>query len=128
MLTVYENSDKIFQALTAGASGYLLKRVPPASLLEAIREVRAGGAPMTGSIARQVVQSFHRMGRTSEESGNLSPREQEILQMLANGLLYKEIADKIGIGKETVRTHVRHIYEKLHVRTRTEAVVKYLRP
>jgi DNA-binding NarL/FixJ family response regulator len=83
---------------------------------------------MSGSIARQVVQSFHRMGQASEESGNLSSREQQILQLLAEGLLYKEIADKVGIGKETVRTHVRHVYEKLHVRTRTEAVVKYLRP
>ena len=127
MLTVYENSDKIFQALTAGASGYLLKRVPPGRLLEAIREVHEGGSPMSASIARQVVQSFHRLGRAKAESGNLSPREQEVLQMLAESFLYKEIADKLGLGKETVRTHVRHIYEKLHVRTRTEAVVKYLR-
>ena len=127
MLTVYEDSTKIFQALTAGASGYLLKRVAPERLLEAIREVHQGGSPMSGSIARQVVQSFYRMGQAQEESANLSPREQEILQLLADSFLYKEIAERLGIGKETVRTHVRHIYDKLHVRTRTEAVVKYLR-
>ena len=128
MLTVYEDSDKIFQALAAGASGYLLKRVSPARLLEAIQEVRDGGSPMSGSIARQVVQSFYRLGKAKDESGNLSAREQEILQLLTEGFLYKEIADRLGIGKETVRTHVRHIYEKLQVRTRTEAVVKFLRP
>ena len=127
VLTVYEDSAKIFQALAAGASGYLLKRVPPAKLLEAIREVREGGSPMSGSIARQVVQSFHRMGAAKKESDNLSPREQEILQLLTDGFLYKEIAEKLNIGRETVRTYIRRIYEKLHVRTRTEAVVKHLR-
>lgn len=127
MLTVYEDSTKIFQALTAGASGYLLKRVAPERLLEAIREVHQGGSPMSGSIARQVVQSFYRMGQAKVDADNLSPREQEILQLLADSFLYKEIAERLGIGKETVRTHVRHIYDKLHVRTRTEAVVKYLR-
>jgi len=127
VLTVYEDSAKIFQALAAGASGYLLKRVPPAKLLEAIREVREGGSPMSSSIARQVVQSFHRMGAAKRESDNLSPREQEILQLLVDGFLYKEIAEKLNIGRETVRTYIRRIYEKLHVRTRTEAVVKHLR-
>ena len=127
VLTVYEDSAKIFQALAAGASGYLLKRVPPAKLLEAIKEVRGGGSPMSSSIARQVVQSFHRMGEAKKESENLSPREQEILQLLTDGFLYKEIAEKLNIGRETVRTYIRRIYEKLHVRTRTEAVVKHLR-
>lgn len=127
VLTVYEDSAKIFQALAAGASGYLLKRVPPDQLIEAIREVHAGGSPMTSSIARQVVQSFHRMGQAQQESENLSPREQEILDLLVDGYLYKEIADKLSIGRETVRTHIRRIYDKLHVRTRTEAVVKHLR-
>lgn len=127
VLTVYEDSAKIFQALAAGASGYLLKRVPPAKLLEAIKEVDEGGSPMSSSIARQVVQSFHRMGEAKKESENLSPREQEILQLLVDGFLYKEIADKLNIGRETVRTYIRRIYEKLHVRTRTEAVVKHLR-
>jgi len=127
VLTVYEDSAKIFQALAAGASGYLLKRVPSQQLLDAIREVRAGGAPMSSSIARQVVQSFHRMGKAKQEQENLSPRESEILQLLVDGFLYMEIADKLGIGRETVRTHISRIYEKLHVRTRTEAVVKHLR-
>ena len=127
VLTVYEDSAKIFQALAAGASGYLLKRVPPVKLLEAVREVHEGGSPMSSSIARQVVQSFHRMGEAKKESDNLSPREQEILQLLTDGFLYKEIADKLSIGRETVRTYIRRIYEKLHVRTRTEAVVKHLR-
>jgi len=127
VLTVYEDSAKIFQALAAGASGYLLKRVPPAKLLEAVREVHEGGSPMSSSIARQVVQSFHRMGSAKRESDNLSPREQEILQLLTDGFLYKEIAEKLSIGRETVRTYIRRIYEKLHVRTRTEAVVKHLR-
>lgn len=127
VLTVYEDSAKIFQALAAGASGYLLKRVPPAKLLEAVREVYEGGSPMSSSIARQVVQSFHRMGSAKRESDNLSPREQEILQLLTDGFLYKEIAEKLSIGRETVRTYIRRIYEKLHVRTRTEAVVKHLR-
>ncbi len=127
VLTVYEDSTKIFQALSAGASGYLLKRVSPDKLLEAIKEVREGGSPMSSSIARQVVQSFHRMGEAKRESENLSTRELEILQLLTDGYLYKEIADKLNIGRETVRTYVRRIYEKLHVRTRTEAVVKHLR-
>jgi DNA-binding NarL/FixJ family response regulator len=127
VLTVYEDSTKIFQALAAGASGYLLKRVQPAKLLEAIREVREGGSPMSSSIARQVVQSFHRMGEAKKESENLSAREQEILQLLTDGLLYKEISEKLNIGRETVRTYVQRIYEKLQVRTRTEAVVKHLR-
>jgi len=127
MLTVYENSRKVFQALAAGACGYMLKRAPFAKLIAAIWEVCNGGSPMTGTVARLVVQSFYRPGASGQEEQNLSPREEEILDLLAAGLLYKEIAAKLDVSQETVRTHIRHIYGKLHVHTRTEAVVKYLR-
>ena len=126
VLTVYDDPARIFQALAAGAHGYLLKRMEPAELLSAIRELNAGGSPMSGSVARKVVQSFHRMGEAQNETDNLSPREGEILQLLADGYLYKEIADRLSISIETVRTYIRRIYDKLHVRTRTEAVVKHL--
>ena len=127
MLTAFEDSEKIFQALSAGAGGYLVKRAGFGKLLEAIAELLAGGSPMSSSVARQVVQYFHRLGPAQKESEDLSPREKEILEMLVAAQLYKEISEKLGIGLETVRTHVQHIYLKLHVRTRTEAVVKYLR-
>ena len=128
VLTVYEESEKIFRALEAGASGYLLKRTSSAELLAAIADIKAGGSPMSSSIARKVVQSFHKQGpATGTGPRELSPRETEILQCLADGYLYKEIADRMGISIETVRTHIRRIYEKLHVRSRTEAVVKWLR-
>ena len=127
VLTVYEDSAKIFQALAAGASGYLLKRTDPMRLLSAIRELKGGGAPMSGSVARLVVQSFHRGDSGSGQSEELSPRESEILGLLSEGCLYKEIAERLGIGIETVRTHVRRIYDKLHVRSRTEAVIKHLK-
>lgn len=126
VLTVYDDPERIFQALAAGANGYLLKRVAPADLLAAIRDLHGGGSPMSGSVARKVVQSFHRMGTSQCETENLSPRETEILQLLADGYLYKEIAEYLAIGIETVRTYIRRIYDKLHVRTRTEAVVKHL--
>jgi DNA-binding NarL/FixJ family response regulator len=126
MLTVYEDTDSIFNALAAGASGYLLKRTPPAELLEAIRDVHRGGSPMTTHIARKVVQSFQRGGVSSRPTENLSPREQEVLDCLARGFLYKEIADKLGVNYETVHTYIRRIYEKLQVRSRTEAVAKFL--
>ena len=126
VLTVYDDPTRIFQALAAGANGYLLKRVAPADLLAAIRDLHGGGSPMSGSVARKVVQSFHRMGASPCETENLSPREKEILQLLSDGYLYKEIAEQLVIGIETVRTYIRRIYEKLHVRTRTEAVVKHL--
>jgi DNA-binding NarL/FixJ family response regulator len=126
MLTVYEDTDSIFNALAAGASGYLLKRTPPAELLEAIRDVHRGGSPMTTHIARKVVQSFQRGGVSSRPTENLSPREQEVLDCLARGFLYKEIADKLGVSYETVHTYIRRIYEKLQVRSRTEAVAKFL--
>lgn len=127
MLTVYENTDLIFKALSAGASGYLLKQTPPAELLDAVRDVHAGGSPMSSHIARKVVASFqHPPSATSRELETLTAREQEVLDHLAKGFLYKEIAEAMGIGYPTVHTHIRHIYEKLHVRSRTEAVAKRL--
>jgi DNA-binding NarL/FixJ family response regulator len=127
MLTVYEDTENIFNALAAGASGYMLKRTPRAELLGAIRDVLKGGSPMTTHIARKVVQSFQRKPASSSPTADLSPREQEVLDCLAQGFLYKEIADKLGISYETVHTYIRRIYEKLQVRTRTEAVAKFLR-
>jgi len=126
MLTVYENTDLIFKALSAGASGYLLKQTPPAELLEAIRDVFRGGSPMTGHIARKVVASFQQTAANTRDMESLTPREQEVLDHLAKGFLYKEIADAMGISYDTVHAHIRKIYEKLHVRSRTEAVAKRL--
>jgi DNA-binding NarL/FixJ family response regulator len=127
MLTAYEDTENIFAALSAGASGYLLKRAPRAELLDAIREVKRGGSPMTTHIARKVVQSFQKTGASPQPTENLSTREQEVLDCLSQGFLYKEIAEKLGISYETVHTYIRRIYEKLQVRTRTEAVAKFLR-
>ena len=127
MLTVDEDTENIFNALAAGASGYLLKRTKSAELLEAIREVQRGGSPMTTHIARKVVQSFQKAGPSPQPTENLSQREQEVLDCLSQGFLYKEIAEKLGISYETVHTYIRRIYEKLQVRTRTEAVAKFLR-
>jgi len=127
MLTAYEDTENIFNSLAAGASGYLLKRTSSAELLAALREVSQGGSPMTAHIARKVVQSFQKTGPSPQATENLSQREQEVLDCLAQGFLYKEIADKLGISYETVHTYIRRIYEKLQVRTRTEAVAKFLR-
>ncbi len=127
MLTVYENTDHIFSALEAGASGYLLKKTPPERLIEAIREVHIGGAPMSIHIARKVVASFRQVTAPLNGEEMLSVREKEVLDHLVKGFLYKEIADALKISLDTVRTHVGHIYEKLHVRSRTEAVTKHLR-
>jgi DNA-binding NarL/FixJ family response regulator len=127
MLTVYEDTDNIFKALAAGATGYLLKRTTQAELLEAIHEVHRGGSPMTTHIARKVVQSLQKTPDATRTAEDLSPREQEVLDCLAQGFLYKEIAEKLGISYETVHTYIRRIYEKLQVRTRTEAVAKFLR-
>jgi DNA-binding NarL/FixJ family response regulator len=127
MLTVYEDTENIFNALAAGASGYMLKRTKTAELLDAIRDVQKGGSPMTAHIARRVVQSFQKAGPSPKPTENLSQREQEVLDCLSQGYLYKEIADKLGISYETVHTYIRRIYEKLQVRTRTEAVAKFLR-
>ena len=130
MLTVYEDTENIFNALAAGANGYMLKRTPTKELIEAIREMQRGGSPMTTHIARLVVQSFQKPVAPAAPSGGelseLSEREQQVLDLLAQGLIYKEIADKLNIGYETVHTYIRRIYEKLQVRTRTEAVAKFL--
>jgi len=127
MLTVYEDTENIFKALAAGATGYLLKRTPRGELLAAVRDVVQGGSPMTTHIARKVVQSFQQAGASVQPTENLSAREQEVLDCLSQGFLYKEIAEKLGISYETVHTYIRRIYEKLQVRTRTEAVAKFLR-
>ena len=126
MLTVFEDAEKIFRALAAGATGYLLKRLPPSELLDAIREVMAGGAPMSTSIALKVVQSFQTSNSPEAESAELSQREREVLSGLAKGLAYKQIADQLNVSIHTVRNYIRRIYEKLHVRSRTEAVAKFL--
>ncbi|HUA39563.1 MAG TPA: response regulator transcription factor [Candidatus Sulfopaludibacter sp.] len=126
MLTVFEDTDKIFRALAAGASGYLLKRMSPKKLLEAIEEVYAGGSPMSAPIARKVVQSFKALPARGDASAELSPREQSVLDGLVGGLAYKQIADQLGVSIHTVRNYIRRIYEKLHVHTRTEAVAKFL--
>lgn len=135
MLTVYEDTDHIFEALAAGATGYMLKDTKRAELLEALREVHAGGSPMSANIARKVVQSFQQQiprpqpaapaAAANEEAENLSPREAEVLDLLAQGLLYKEISEKIGVSLPTVNTYIRRIYEKLQVRSRAQAVARY---
>lgn len=126
MLTVLEDADRLFEALAAGATGYLLKKTAPTRLLEAIQELRAGGSPMSAAIARHVVKRFqpvpHPARTPAAPAATLTPREQEILDLLAQGRLYKEIALSLDIGLGTVRTHIRRIYEKLHARNRTEAV------
>ena len=127
MLTAYEDTENIFASLAVGASGYLLKRSSSAEILQAIKDVLKGGSPMSTHIARKVVQSFQRSGASQQATENLSQREQEVLDLLSQGLIYKEIAEKLGISYETVHTYVRRIYEKLLVRTRTEAVAKFLR-
>jgi len=130
MLTVYEDTENIFNALTAGASGYMLKRTPAKELLEAIHDVQRGGSPMTTHIARKVVLSFQKSAgaqQVADELSALSEREQQVLDLLAQGLIYKEIGEKLNISYETVHTYIRRIYEKLQVRTRTEAVAKFLR-
>jgi len=126
MLTVYEDAQKVFNSLKAGAVGYLLKTTPPGEILQAIGEVFAGGSPMSAQIARKVVQSFHHLAAPIDVRIKLTEREQEILDFLAQGYLYKEIADQLSISPDTVHNHLRRIYEKLHVHTRTEAVVMYL--
>ena len=126
MLTVYEDTDQIFRALEAGASGYMLKRLTPDKLLEAICEVHEGGSPMSSSIARKVVASFQRAKRPNEEQAHFTSREQMVLDCLANGLTYKQTADKLNISIPTIRSYLRRIYEKLHVQSRTEAVAKYV--
>jgi DNA-binding NarL/FixJ family response regulator len=129
MLTVYEESQNIFDALQAGATGYLLKRAGSEEILEAIRSVRQGGAPMSSHIARKVVQSFRRLPLSPQtqhsDSESLSKREEEVLSLVAQGYINKEIADMTGLSVETVRSYLKNIYKKLHVRSRTAAVMKY---
>ncbi len=126
MLTTYEETGLIFDSLRAGASGYLLKNMPPDELLQAVEQVHAGGAPMSMQIARKVVEHFHQIRQPRSDMEKLTPREQEILASLAEGYLYKEIADQLGVSLNTVKRHLHAIYEKLHVQSRTEATVKYL--
>lgn len=125
MVTVYEDTDRIFKALRAGACGYLLKRCTPEELLAAVREVRQGGAPMSREIARKVISSFQEPLTVAAEVEELSPREREILELLAAGFPNKQIADRLGLTDGTVRWHLRHVYHKLHVRSRTEAALKF---
>ncbi|NOX17126.1 MAG: response regulator transcription factor [Chlorobi bacterium] len=126
MLTMYDDSELVFEALSSGATGYLLKRTPPAKLLESIKEVFGGGSPMSMEIARKVVMSFNRMNKQKKIREELTAREWEILTHLSKGLRYKEIAEQLFISVETVRTHLRKIYEKLQVHSATEAVLKFL--
>lgn len=125
MLTTYEDSELIFESLRAGASGYVLKKTPPAELIQAIEQVHGGGAPMSMEVARKVIGYFH-PARAAAEPERLTPREEEILALLAGGCLYKEISERLDISLNTVRTHLKNIYEKLHVQSRGEATLKYL--
>ena len=126
MVTVYEDANHIFNALSAGASGYLLKQMRRQELLDALKDVHAGGSPMSSQIARKVVQNFYRNGaQAGGESPDLSGREREVIELLARGFLYKEIAELLKISGPTVNTYIRRIYEKLHVRSRAQAVAKY---
>jgi len=125
MLTVYEDANHIFEALAAGATGYMLKRTSREALLTALREVHAGGSPMNGNIARMVVQSLQQAPAKGSAAEGLSPRENEVLALLARGYLYKEVADSIGISMPTVKTYIRRICEKLHVHSRAQAVALY---
>jgi DNA-binding NarL/FixJ family response regulator len=125
MLTVFEDDEQIFNSLTAGAAGYILKKTPPAKLLEAINDVYRGGSPMSSQIARRVVDFFQKSAMAVPEERQLSQREEEILSYLVKGYRYKEIAGQLCISLETVRTHIRNIYEKLQVHSRSEAMLKY---
>ncbi len=126
MLTVYQDDDRIFDSLSAGATGYVLKTTPPERLLRDIAMLHAGGSPMSSAIARRVVETFHRPRPDPAVTESLTPREEEILALIAEGFRYREIGERLFISLDTVRTHIRHIYEKMHVRSRTEATLKYL--
>lgn len=125
MVTAYEESERIFHALKAGANGYIIKSDSPDQLLDAIRDVHKGGGPMSIPIARKVIQHFHQIGASPKETENLSPRELEVLELLAQGFIYKEIGENLKIGVTTVRTYVQNICHKMHVRSRLEAVAKH---
>ena len=126
MLTAIDDEELVFLALEAGADGYLLKRTKPADLRAALLDAVSGGAPMTSEIARRVVESFRQKARGRDESVSLTAREEEILLLLSRGYSNKEIADRLSVGTETVRSHLKHIYEKMHVRSRAEAVARYM--
>jgi DNA-binding NarL/FixJ family response regulator len=126
MLTIEDDSRKVFESLKAGASGYLLKNLPPAQILEAVEEVHRGGSPMSSQIARLLVQQFQQSGRRNDEMAHLTPREEEVLSLAVKGYRSKEIADALSLSTQTVQTHFRNLYEKLHVRSRVEAVARYL--
>lgn len=126
MLTVYEDSNHVFDALSAGATGYLLKQIPCVQLIKSLKQVCDGGSPMSGYIARKVVQFFQQDRPTAPRLESLSTRERQVLELLARGFLFKEITESLGISLPTVNAHVRHIYEKLHVHSRTQAVVRFL--
>lgn len=126
MFTIYEDHDQILKSLEAGASGYLLKRTAPEALLRAVLEIKQGGVPMTPEVARKVIQTFRKRPGSLEAPETLTTREEEILRLLSQGMLSKEIARTLEISVDTVSTHLKHIYSKLHVRTRTEAVIKFL--
>lgn len=127
MFTVFEDDNKIFEAIKAGASGYLLKKTAPEEILEAIRSMYQGGAPMSPTIARKVIESFQKSTTNTRESFNLTTRESEILHSLVDGLSYKKLGEKYFISISTVRTHIRHIYEKLHVNSKAQAVARALK-
>ena len=126
MLTIENDSQRVFESLQAGAAGYLVKNLTPEKILAAIEEVHRGGSPMSSQIARMLVQTFQNDGRSRRQEEELTPREQEILTLLTRGYRSKEAADELGISVQTVHTHLRNIYEKLHVRSRAEAVARYL--
>jgi DNA-binding NarL/FixJ family response regulator len=126
ILTIHEDVEKIFKSLAAGAHGYLLKTTEPAEIISAMKEVCNGGAPMTPSIARKVIQHFHRLPKDGTDLTQLTEREQEIMEEVATGRVFKEVADRLGISYETVKVHVRNVYHKLHVTSRTAAVLKFL--
>lgn len=125
MLTVYEDPDRIFRALRAGASGYILKRSTPEQVLDAIRDVQQGGVPMSAEIGRKVIAYFQTQTATSAEMEKLSPREREVLELVVHGFSNKEIADRMGVTLDAIRWHLKHIYHKLHVHSRTEAALKF---
>ena len=127
MFTVYDDSEQIFRAMEAGASGYLLKRSSSTVLLNALREMKSGGVPMTGEIARKVIERFRKPTISADQTAELTRREEEVIQLLAEGHPAKEIASRLSITADTVNAHLKHIYEKLHVRSRIEAVIKYLK-
>ncbi|GAA4405783.1 response regulator transcription factor [Nibrella viscosa] len=127
MLTVFDNEEKIFQAIRNGASGYLLKHTPPSEIVEAIFDVHKGGSPMTANVARKVLQFFQQQRSAKTEDYNLSARELDIIKGLVSGYSYKLIADELHISIDTVRSHIRHIYDKLHVNSKTEAILKAMK-